>query len=221
MLSHDIYICLLHFDPINTLAAVAAANSRGDARIVAIEMPEQPATLICEVALGLAGAALQACRSSVAAAPSHDTAANVSPPPTAIDTVRLARHLSTILGCKPLKRLNALNKTWSKLSPRNPPARATEFQRTNLPRLRSASSRSRSTPRGLPELAPMLPLSTPQSQSYASSTSRSSSPPTGPRSRRCLTGVRHREPWSRAGCAWSAQCGELSSQLTFFFFAVS
>ena len=73
-------------------------------------MPEQPATLICEVALGLAGAAPQACRSSVAAAPSHDTAANVSPPPTAIDTVRLARHLSTILGCKPLKRLNALNK---------------------------------------------------------------------------------------------------------------
>ena len=95
------------FGIINTLAAVAAANSRGDVRIVAIEMPEQQATLICEVALGLAGAALQTCRSSVvAAAPSH---ANVSPPPTAIDTVRLARHLATILGCKPLTGLNALN----------------------------------------------------------------------------------------------------------------
>lgn len=97
---------------VDTLAAVEAANPRGEVGVVVLEMEDQHAPLICQAALRLTGTALAACRTRVAAQLSRFDkdytppgrrklkAENASPPPTAIDTVRLARHLAMITGCK-------------------------------------------------------------------------------------------------------------------------
>ena len=54
---------------------------------------------ICEATLRLEGAKRVACRNTIDARLSFYRNKNISPPPAAIDTVRLARHAAHILGC--------------------------------------------------------------------------------------------------------------------------